>query len=153
MLQSNGAGGKEEDPYFKWGVKKGMGRTNKNVQFYESFTYDGIEYRLFDCAYFFVEGQCETSIGKLVRMFETSTGEKKVKVIWFFRPIEIRSFLGEYEPPWDELFLACGDGIGVSNINDVVTLLAFSSHFLFFLLNRNSKYELMNMFTLYVRSV
>ncbi|VVA97748.1 unnamed protein product [Arabis nemorensis] len=116
MLKSNGG---KVVPYFKWGVKKGVGRTNKNVQFFESFTYEGIEYRLFDCAYFFVDGQCETSIGKLVRMYETSTGEKLVKVMWFFRPSDIRSFLGGYEPQWDELFLACGDEEGVYNINNV----------------------------------
>lgn len=124
MLQPKGAGG-EENPYFKWGAKRGVGRKNHNVRFYESFTFEGIEYRLFDCAYFFVYGQCETSIGKLVSMYETSTGEKKVKVIWFFRPSDIQRFLGEYEPQWDELFLACGDENGVSNINDVVSFLAF----------------------------
>lgn len=137
MLQSKGAG-EEEDPCFKWGAKREMGRKNHNVSFYESFTFEGIEYRLLDCAYFFVYGQCETSIGKLVSMYETSKGEKKVKVIWFFRPSDIRSFLGEYEPQWNELFLASGDGTGVSNINGVVSLLAFSSPFLFFLLNRHS---------------
>lgn len=136
MLQSSGADG-EENPEFSWGEMKGLGQKDKNVKFYESFTYDGIEYRLFDCAYFCIRDQCETSIGKLVKMFETSTGEKKVKVIWFFRPIDIRSFLGEYEPLWDELFLACGDDLGVSNINDVVTLLAFHLSFPFFLLYRN----------------
>ncbi|CAA7044148.1 unnamed protein product [Microthlaspi erraticum] len=122
MLQSSDADG-EESPDFKWGEMKGLGQKDKNVKFYESFTFDGIEYRLFDCAYFCVRGQCETSIGKLVKMFETSTGEKKVKVIWFFRPIDIRSFLGKYEPLWDELFLACGDDLGVSNINDVEAIL------------------------------
>ncbi|XP_019102052.1 PREDICTED: protein ANTI-SILENCING 1-like [Camelina sativa] len=122
MLQLNGAGA-EDDPVFKWGARRGVARKDSNVQFYESFTYEGIEYRLFDCAYFYVHGQCETSIGKLVNMYETSAGEKKVKVIWFFRPIDIHRFLGKYEPKWNELFLACGDEIGVSNINDVETIL------------------------------
>lgn len=124
MLQLNSAGGVEK-PDFKWGAKRGVGRKDNKVRFYESFTCDGIEYRLFDCAYFYVHGQCETSIGKLVSMYETSAGEKKVKVIWFFRPIDIHRFLGDYEPQWDELFLACGDETGVSNINDVVSLLPF----------------------------
>ncbi|EOA32807.1 hypothetical protein CARUB_v10016118mg, partial [Capsella rubella] len=122
MFQSNGASG-EEYPDFKWGAKRGVGRKDSKVRFYESFTYEGIEYRLFDCAYFYVCGQCETSIGKLVSMYETSAGEKKVKVIWFFRPIDIHRFLGEYEPQWDELFLACGDEKGVTNINDVETIM------------------------------
>ncbi|KAG7582085.1 RNA recognition motif domain [Arabidopsis suecica] len=122
MLQSNSAGGVEK-PDFKWGAKRGVGRKDNKVRFYESFTYDGIEYWLFDCAYFYIHGQCETSIGKLVSMYETSAGEKKVKVIWFFRPIDIHRFLGDYEPQWDELFLACGDEKGVSNINDVETIM------------------------------
>ncbi|XP_019092228.1 PREDICTED: protein ANTI-SILENCING 1-like [Camelina sativa] len=123
MLQPSGAGG-EDDPGFKWGARRGgVGRKDSQVRFYESFTYEGIEYRLFDCAYFYIHGQCETSIGKLVSMYETSAGEKKVKVVWFFRPIDIRRFLGGYEPKWNELFLACGDDKGVSNINDVDTIM------------------------------
>ncbi|CAH2053615.1 unnamed protein product, partial [Thlaspi arvense] len=109
----------EGDPDFKWGVEKAVGRTDSKVHFYESFTYDGIEYRLFDCVCFQVLGQCETSIGKLIRMYETPAGEKKVKVLWFFRPVEIRRFLRGYEPLFDELFLACGDDVGVYNINGV----------------------------------
>lgn len=65
MLQSNSAGG-EDNPDFKWGAKRGVGRKDNKVRFYESFTLEGIEYRLFDCAYFYVHGQSETSIGKLV---------------------------------------------------------------------------------------
>ncbi|KAG2309850.1 hypothetical protein Bca52824_029598 [Brassica carinata] len=122
MLQPKSDRG-EESPDFKWGVKKAVGRTDKSVSFYESFTYEDIEYRLFDCAYFQIHGQCETSIGKLIRMYETSAGEKKVKVLWFFRPMDIRSYLRDYVPQWDELFLACGDDPGVYNINDVDTIL------------------------------
>ncbi|KAJ4893718.1 nucleic acid binding [Raphanus sativus] len=122
MLQPNGEGG-EHHPDFKWGLKKAVGRTDKSVSFYESFTFEDIEYRLFDCAYFQIQGQCETSVGKLIRMYETSAGEKKVKVLWFFRPMDIRSYLRDYVPQWDELFLACGDDPGVYNINDVDTIL------------------------------
>ncbi|ESQ48399.1 hypothetical protein EUTSA_v10020655mg [Eutrema salsugineum] len=85
MMRSMDAGG-EEIPDFKWGVKTGVGRADKNVHFYESFTYKGIDYQLFDCACFQV-------------------------------------FLGGYEPRWDELYLACGDGPGVYNINDVEAIL------------------------------
>ncbi|CAF2101213.1 unnamed protein product [Brassica napus] len=123
MLQPKSNRGEEQHPDFKWGDKKAVGRTDKSVSFYESFTFEDIEYRLFDCAYFQIHGQCETSIGKLIRMYETSSGEKKVKVLWFFRPMDIRSYLRDYVPQWDELFLACGDDPGVYNINDVDTIL------------------------------
>ncbi|CAF1934210.1 unnamed protein product [Brassica napus] len=123
MLQPKSNRGGEEHPDFKWGDKKAVGRTDKSVSFYESFTFEDVEYRLFDCAYFQIHGQCETSIGKLIRMYETSSGEKKVKVLWFFRPMDIRSYLRDYVPQWDELFLACGDDPGVYNINDVDTIL------------------------------
>ncbi|XP_009146219.1 protein ANTI-SILENCING 1 isoform X1 [Brassica rapa] len=123
MLQAKSNRGEEQHPDFKWGDKKAVGRTDKSVSFYESFTFEDIEYRLFDCAYFQIHGQCETSIGKLIRMYETSSGEKKVKVLWFFRPMDIRSYLRDYVPQWDELFLACGDDPGVYNINDVDTIL------------------------------
>uniref|UniRef100_A0A0D3CJU1 BAH domain-containing protein n=1 Tax=Brassica oleracea var. oleracea TaxID=109376 RepID=A0A0D3CJU1_BRAOL len=129
MLQPKSNRG-EEHPDFKWGDKKAVGRTDKSVSFYESFTFEDIEYRLFDCAYFQIHGQCETSIGKLIRMYETSSGEKKVKVLWFFRPMDIRSYLRDYVPQWDELFLACGDDPGVYNINDVVRV-----SYLFFLID------------------
>lgn len=138
MLQPKSNRG-EEHPDFKWGDKKAVGRTDKSVSFYESFTFEDIEYRLFDCAYFQIHGQCETSIGKLIRMYETSSGEKKVKVLWFFRPMDIRSYLRDYVPQWDELFLACGDDPGVYNINDVVRV-----SYLFFLIDDD-------MVTLYVR--
>ncbi|KAJ8756083.1 hypothetical protein K2173_024630 [Erythroxylum novogranatense] len=99
---------------FKWGLKKGVG-VNKDVQFYHSFTLEGVEYFLYDCVYLL--NQPENYIGKLVKMYETPTGEKKVKVVWYFRPMEIREFLGAYEPRWNELFLASGEGDGVTNIN------------------------------------
>ncbi|KAJ7951855.1 Bromo-adjacent domain-containing protein, putative isoform 1 [Quillaja saponaria] len=102
---------------FKWGNKKGVGRINKDVNFYDSFTYEGVDYFLYDCIYFYRTGDLETSIGKLVKIYETPTHEKKVKVVWFFRPIEIRNFLGDDKPQWNEVFLASGQGTGLSNIN------------------------------------
>ncbi|KAF7826641.1 protein ANTI-SILENCING 1 isoform X1 [Senna tora] len=65
--------------YFKWGNKSEVGVKNKDVQFYESFTYKAVEYFLYDCIYFYQAGDFETSIGKLVRIFETPIHEKKVK--------------------------------------------------------------------------
>ncbi|KAF7812404.1 protein ANTI-SILENCING 1 isoform X2 [Senna tora] len=71
----------EDEIEFKWGNKREDGVKNKDVQFYESFTYKGVEYFLYDCVYFYQAGDFETSIGKLVRIFETPTHEKKVKVV------------------------------------------------------------------------
>lgn len=106
---------------FKWGIQRGVGRKNKDIHFYESFVYEGVEYFLYDCAYFHHDDHVETSVGKLVRIYERPTHEKMVKVVWFFRPTEIRNFLGDYQPRWNELFLASGAGKGVSNINPLVT--------------------------------
>ncbi|KAF7814443.1 protein ANTI-SILENCING 1-like isoform X3 [Senna tora] len=88
----------EDETYFKWGNKSEVGVKNKDVQFYESFTYKGVEYFLYDCVYFYQEGDFETSIGKLVRIFETPTHKKKVQVVWLFRPVELRNYLGDYQP-------------------------------------------------------
>lgn len=101
---------------FKWGSELGVGVKNKDIVFYESFTYGGDEYFVHDCVYFDL-GQPEASIGKLVKMFEDPNHVKKVKVVWFMRPSEIRNYLGNYEPRWNEIFLASGRGPGVSNIN------------------------------------
>lgn len=108
-----------EEKDFKWGNKK-VGQNNK-VQLYKSFTYGSVEYFLYDCVYFYQTGDFETSIGKLVRIYETSDHEKKVRVVWFLRPVDIRNFLGGYQPHWNELFLACGEGTGVTNINLLVS--------------------------------
>ena len=105
---------------FKWGNKRGVGQKNKDIQFYESFIYRGVEYILYDCVYFYHNGDLETSVGKLVKIYETRTREKMVKVIWFLRPGDIRNFLGDYQPHWKELFLASGEGKGLSNVNCLV---------------------------------
>ncbi|KAG2316656.1 hypothetical protein Bca52824_019778 [Brassica carinata] len=34
---------------FKWGKRRGPCVENEDVQYYESFTYGGCEYRLYDC--------------------------------------------------------------------------------------------------------
>ncbi|WJZ94722.1 hypothetical protein VitviT2T_013555 [Vitis vinifera] len=107
---------------FKWGIKSGMGGKNRDLQFYESFTYDGVEYSLYDCVYLYQTGQLETYIGKLVRIWETPTREKKVKIVWFFRPVDIRRHLGDDVPHWNEIFLASGEGKGISNINALEAL-------------------------------
>ncbi|XP_058751837.1 protein ANTI-SILENCING 1-like [Vicia villosa] len=101
---------------FKWGNRKGIDAGSKDTVLYESFVYDGVEYFLYDCVYFYHTDHVETSIGKLVKMFERD-GRKMIDVVWFFRPMEIRNFHGSYKPFWNELFLASGKGIGVSNCN------------------------------------
>ena len=128
----------EKNHGFKWGIEKGVGGKNRNINFYESFTYEGEEYFVYDCVYFDL-GQPEAFIGKLVKMFEGPSHVKKVKVVWFMRPSEIRNYLGDYEPRWNEIFLASGQGHGVSNINLVVNFLIgfywmFCSHLFFILL-------------------
>ncbi|KAF7821577.1 protein ANTI-SILENCING 1 isoform X1 [Senna tora] len=75
----------EDETYFKWGNKRGDGVKNKDVQFYESFTYKGVEYFLYDCVYFYEAGNFETSTGKLVRIFETPTHEKKILIFIEFK--------------------------------------------------------------------
>uniref|UniRef100_A0A7N2LPS8 BAH domain-containing protein n=1 Tax=Quercus lobata TaxID=97700 RepID=A0A7N2LPS8_QUELO len=102
----------EDNMKFKWGRKKGVSKTDERIQFYESFTYEDVEYFVYDCAYIYCKGDTETSICKLVKMFETPTHAKRVKVVWFRRPIDIRDILGNHNPQWNELFLASGQGVG-----------------------------------------
>ncbi|KAF3446460.1 hypothetical protein FNV43_RR11639 [Rhamnella rubrinervis] len=102
---------------FEWGKKRGRGGANKAVQFYESFTYDGVEYHLYDSVYMYEEDETEPYIGKLIKIWENSARGKKVKVLWFFRPCEIANFLGDQEVLENELFLASGEGAGLANTN------------------------------------
>ncbi|KAK3212917.1 hypothetical protein Dsin_017623 [Dipteronia sinensis] len=106
-----------ENPEFKWGKKRGIGGKKKDVQFYGSFTFDGVEYTLYDCVYMYKEDEAEPYIGKLIKIWEHSDKTKKVKVLWFFRPCEIANFLGNDQALQNELFLACGEGAGLVNIN------------------------------------
>lgn len=109
-----------ENLEFKWGKKRGIGGKKKDVRFYESFTYDGVEYILYDCVYMYKEGEPEPYIGKLIKIWENGDKSKKVKVLWFFRPCEILHYLGDEETLWNELFLASGEGVGLANINPLV---------------------------------
>ncbi|PNY11534.1 nucleic acid binding protein [Trifolium pratense] len=81
---------------FKWGNKRGTGVKNKDTQFYESFVYDGVEYFLYDSVYFYHTDHVNTSIGKLIRI---------------------------YDPSWNELFLASGKSKGVSNTNELESII------------------------------
>lgn len=108
---------------FEWGKKRGMGGKKRDVQFYESFTFDGVEYALFDAVYHHNEGEPEPYIGKLIKIWENRDKSKKVKVQWFFRPREIQRYLEGIQTRHNELFLGCGEGKGLTNINPLVLLL------------------------------
>lgn len=105
------------DLEFKWGQKIGVDCQVKEAQFYESFTYDGTEYTLYDCVYMYKEGEPEPYIGKLIGIWETVDKTKEVNVQWFFRQSEILRWLGDQTPMQNEIFLATGEGIGFSNVN------------------------------------
>lgn len=111
----------EETLEFTWGRKRSVGGPNNSVQFYDSFTYDGVEYFLYDCVYMWADDQTEPYIGKLVKIWETASHKKKAKVVWFFRPVEIKHWLGETKPLKSEIFLANGEGKGLFNLNLLVT--------------------------------
>ncbi|KAL9338886.1 hypothetical protein Peur_067901 [Populus x canadensis] len=102
---------------FKWCKKRGVGGKKKDVQFYESFFYDGVDYTLYDSVYMYKEGEPEPYIGKLIKIWENADKTKKVKVLWFFRPHEISNYLGDEKTLKNELFLASGEGVGNANVN------------------------------------
>ncbi|GLT85402.1 hypothetical protein SLE2022_035920 [Rubroshorea leprosula] len=106
-----------ENLEFKWGKKRGVGGKKRDVQFYESFTYDGEEYRLYDCVYFFKDDEPLPYIGKIIKIWENPDKTKKVKVVWFFQPLEISCYLAAGEALENELVLATGEGSGLTNIN------------------------------------
>lgn len=105
---------------FKWGKKRGVGGKNKEIQFYESFTYDGVDYALFDCVYMYKNDESAPYIAKLVKIWENGDKSRRIKVQWFFRPSEISSYLGDVEVSENELFFASGEGKGLANVNPLV---------------------------------
>ncbi|XP_061964123.1 protein ANTI-SILENCING 1 isoform X4 [Populus nigra] len=108
---------KVENIEFKWGKQRGVGGKKKDVKFYESFSYDGVEYALYDSVYMYEEGEKEPYIGKLLKIWENADKTKKVKVLWFFCPREISNYLGDEKTAENELFLASGEGVGSTNVN------------------------------------
>lgn len=113
----------EENVEFQWGKKKGIGGKKKDVTFFESFTYDGVEYFLYDSVYLYKEGEPEPYIGKILKIWQNPDKTKKVKILWFFRPCEILNYLGAEDTRDNELFLASGDGVGLANVNPLVILI------------------------------
>lgn len=112
-----------DDLEFEWGKKRRTGGVKKEVQFYESFTYDGIEYFLYDCVYLYTDNDPEPYLGKLIKIWEQPNQKKKIKILWFFRPIEILSWLGDDVVLENEIFLASGEGVGLANIMPLEVLI------------------------------
>ncbi|CAL9229955.1 unnamed protein product [Arabidopsis halleri] len=110
---------------FKWGKKKCVGGKKKDVQFYESFIYDGDEYRLYDCVLVGDSSEPDSTepfIGMIIKIWEHANKHipRKVKLLWFFKPSEIAPYLeGVPDVLANELFLASGEGLGLANINQL----------------------------------
>lgn len=107
---------KDEEVEFVWGRKRGIGGKRKEVQFYESFIYDGVEYTLYDCVYMHKEGE-HPYIGKIIKIWENPDKSRKVKIQWFFRSTEILYHLKDVKVAENEVFLASGEGTGLANVN------------------------------------
>ncbi|KAF3636779.1 hypothetical protein FXO37_25287 [Capsicum annuum] len=108
----------DEEVEFVWGRKRGLGGKRKEVQFYESFTYDGMEYALYDCVYMHKEGELPY-IGKIIKIWENPDKSRKIKIHWFFRPSEILYHLKDVQVAENEVFLASGEGTGLANVNSL----------------------------------
>ncbi|KAL0926327.1 hypothetical protein M5K25_002545 [Dendrobium thyrsiflorum] len=105
------------DLQFQWGKRRGVGNANKDVQFYESFIYDEESYSLYDNVYLFKEGDNEPYVGKILKIWEQPGQKRRVKILWFFRPNDISRYLDGHASSEKDLFLASGEGIGLSNVN------------------------------------
>jgi hypothetical protein len=127
---------------FKWGKMRGKGGKKKDTQFYESFTFDGEDYSLYDTVYLQNGTQSQPHIGKIIKIWETPTRVKlrKIKVQWFFRPREISKFLNGIQIYYNELFFACGDGTGLTNINPLVIIHFLISTIFYFILFDSSEF-------------
>lgn len=137
MEESVGAEGLE----FNWGKKRGVGGKKKDVRFYESFTYDGDEYSLYDCVLVGDPREpdsAEPFVGKIIKIWEHTNKRAKfprqVKLLWFFKPSEISPYLeGVPDVLANELFLASGEGAGLANVNQLVTDYSSIYYFEFFI--------------------
>ncbi|XXG55998.1 hypothetical protein AAC387_Pa03g3535 [Persea americana] len=107
----------EEKYKFKWGEMIPSAK-NGEVKFYKSFAFDGEVYSLYDCVYIHTEDEPEPYIGKLVKIWEKRNHGRRIKILWFFRPIEILNWLKDDDlTQKNEIFLACGEGLGLTNVN------------------------------------
>ncbi|KAL5709734.1 hypothetical protein ACHQM5_020389 [Ranunculus cassubicifolius] len=109
-----------ENCEFKWGKKIVIGGQQKEADFYESFSYDGTEYCLYDDVYLYTETDETPSIGKLLKIWEVpDTKLKRVEVLWFFQQDEILNWHNAGTSKTNEIFLGSGNGKGLANINDL----------------------------------
>ncbi|VAH28023.1 unnamed protein product [Triticum turgidum subsp. durum] len=113
-------GESNENIQFSWGKKRAKGGAKMDTQFYGSFTFDNVKYLLYDCVYLFKNGESEPYIGKIVKIWQQNEA-KKVKILWFFTPDEIRNYL-RGSVAENEIFLASGDGTGLADINPLESI-------------------------------
>ncbi|VAH43841.1 unnamed protein product [Triticum turgidum subsp. durum] len=113
-------GESNENIQFSWGKKRAKGGAKMDTQFYGSFTFDNVKYSLYDCVYLFKNGESEPYIGKIVKIWQQNEA-KKVKILWFFTPDEIRNYL-RGPVAENEIFLASGDGTGLADINPLESI-------------------------------
>ncbi|VVB17192.1 unnamed protein product [Arabis nemorensis] len=112
-----------EDKQFKWGKKRVTGEEMKDVQFYESFTYGGSEYCLYDCVLIGDATKPDSSelyVGKIINLWEHNDqreNSRRVELLWFFKPSEVSLYVGVQDALANELFLASGTGVGLTNEN------------------------------------
>jgi hypothetical protein len=118
-----------ENIQFSWGNKRAKGGAKMDTQFYGSFTFDNVKYSLYDSVYLFKNGDPEPYIGKILKIWQQKQA-KKVKILWFFSPHEIRSYLSGPVAE-KEIFLASGDGTGLADINPLVVFSFFIHRFVF----------------------
>ncbi|KAI3803441.1 hypothetical protein L1987_31592 [Smallanthus sonchifolius] len=110
------------DIEFRWGRKGRVGAKNPNIQYYESFTYDGVEHFLYDSVYLWCGDQQMPCVVKIVEMYETPRLKKMMKVVWYFHPAEVQKWLRGVHHLNNELFLASGEGNGLYNFNPLETI-------------------------------
>ncbi|KAI5394059.1 protein ANTI-SILENCING 1 isoform X1 [Lathyrus oleraceus] len=108
---------------FKWGIKRGKGGKKRDIQFYESFTLNGVDYSLFDTVYLKSGAQPEPHIGKIIKIWGTPSDKtRKIKIQRFIRPCEISKLLTGIKIYYNELFLSCGDCTGLALINPLESI-------------------------------
>ncbi|CAL5429154.1 unnamed protein product [Camellia sinensis] len=85
---------KVESLEFKWGKKRGVGGKKKEVQFYDSFTYDdGVDYILHDCVCMYKEGEPKPYIDFELASREAIAGNAMSSA--FQRTAETRNLLSQ----------------------------------------------------------
>lgn len=110
----------EENCNFRGRINEEVGYMKNDCHFYKSFKLKGVRYFLYDSVFVYQKDYPEAHIGKIVEIYKTPADEMRMKLVWFFRPHDIRNFLNDYKPSWKEIFLASGKGRGLSNVSPLV---------------------------------